>query len=407
MSQSGSGYRLLGDRRFRELWTANLVANFGLVVMLLAASWVMTSITDSTVMVAMVQTAVSLPIFLFSIPFGLIGDRFGYRRFLIIAQLWMLIPASMLTVAAWSGRLHPWLLLVLLFLMGIGMVMQKAAWTPLLYDVAPGDEAVAVVSLTSLGSKGSQAIGPLIGGYLMGAFGAASLFAIRALSHLIMLVTLTRVPQSTEVPPAQRDSISDPRQSLAEGWRFARHTPAIIGTLFRSVMLITPWAGLLALLPLEAKLNIQTEVIGYGGLLTALGIGTVLSTSVMPFLDRRVSMNSLATVALVVFALGVLGISQWDSMLLDSSFLFIVGLSFGVLSVSQQATVQSASPDDIRGQITSFYVLSVQGSMVVGSLLSGLLARYVGVSQTIMVCGFIAMSALLLTRVFPLREATD
>jgi MFS family permease len=376
-------------------------------MMLLAASWVMTSITDSTVMVAMVQTAVSLPIVLFSIPFGLIGDRFGYRGFLIIAQLWMVIPASLLTVAAWSGRLRPWLLLILLFLMGIGMVMQKAAWTPMLYDVAPVDEAVAVVSLTSLGNKGSQAIGPLIGGYLMGSFGAASLFAIRALSHVIMLVTLTRVSRSAETPPAQRDSISDLRQSLAQGWRFTYQTPAIIGTLVRCVMLMTPWAGLLALLPLEAKLNIQTEVIGYGGLLTALGIGTVLSTSLMPILDKRVSMNALATIALFVFSLGVLGISRWDSMLLDASFLFIVGLSFGVLSVSQQATVQSSSPDDIRGQITSFYVLSVQGSMVAGSLLSGLLARYIGVSQTIMVCGFIAMSALLLTRLFPLREATE
>ena len=375
--------------------------------MLLAASWVMASITDNTVLVAMVQTAASLPIFLFSIPFGLIGDRFGYRRFLIVAQLWMLIPASILTLAAWQSRLQPWLLLILLFLTGIGTVMQKAAWTPMLYDVAPGDEAVAVVSLTSLGNKGSQAIGPLIGGYLMGAFGAAALFAIRALSHLIMLVTLTRVPQPAEALPAQQDSINDLRQSLAAGWRFARHSPAIIGTLVRSVMLMTPWAGLLALLPLEAKLNIQTEVIGYGGLLTALGIGTVLSTSLMPLLDKRVSMNTLATVALFVFALGVLGISQWDSMLLDASFLFIVGLSFGVLSVSQQATVQSSAPDDFRGQITSFYVLSVQGSMVAGSLLAGLLARSIGVSQTIMVCGFVAMSALLLTKVFPLREATD
>ena len=163
--------------------------------------------------------------------------------------------------------------------------------------------------------------------------------------------------------------------------------------------------GVLALLPLEAKENVQTGAIGYGGLLTALGIGTTAGTSLMPVLQRHLRLNPVATAAVGGFALAVFGISRWDSMLLDASFLLLFGFAWSVLSVSHQFAVQAHSPAEMRGLMTSTYTLVVQGSMALGSFGFGVLAQQASVSRSILSASFVAAAGLVLVRLFPMPES--
>ena len=402
--RTGLGYDLFRRRQFRELWVANVVSSLGTVMSLLAAAWVMTSLTDKAFLVTAVQTAVSLPFVFLSIGFGIITDMLGHRRMLLIAHAWMVLPALAMALIEWIGHLTPWVLLSLLFLIGIGTVMHQAAWKPLLYDVLPRESTVSALSLNTLGGKLAQLAGPVLGGLLMVA-GAALIFAVRGLSHLAVVLVLLRIPEPPAIERSQRaHPFSEARRSIREGWRFLRGAPEIYGTLIRCALFMAPCAGMLALLPLEAKENIQTEVLGYGGLLTSLALGTVSAVSLMPLLQNHFRVRTMATVALAGFALAVLGISRWDSMFLDAGFLLLAGFCWGVLNVSQQASVQMASPDGMRGLMTSFYSLTVQGSMALGSLIFGVFAEYRGVSASILLAGCVAASGLLLVRWFPLSD---
>ena len=398
------GYALFRDQQFRELWVANVVANLGTVMSLLAAAWVMTSLTDKAFLVTAVQTAVSLPFVFLSIPFGIITDMFGHRRMLLVAHSWMVLPAMAMALIEWIGHLTPWVLLSLLFLIGIGTVMHQAAWKPLLYDVLPRESTVSAMSLNTLGSKIAQLAGPAFGGLLMVA-GAALIFAVRGLSHIAVALVVSRVPKPAPSQlSGQAHPLTEARRSIRQGWRFLRGAPEIYGTLIRCALFMAPCAGMLALLPLEAKENIQTEVLGYGGLLTSLAIGTVSAVSLMPLLQNYFRIRTMATAALAGFALAVLGISRWDSMFLDAGFLVLAGFCWGILNVSQQASVQLASPDGMRGLMTSFYSLTVQGSMALGSLIFGVFAEYRGVSASILLAGCVAACGLLLVRWFPLSD---
>lgn len=399
-----AGYELLGHKHFREFWLASLGSNLGLVTLQLASAWIMTSLTPNPLLVALVQTAVSLPFFFFSIPFGLVTDRFGYRTTLLAANAWMLLPAVALYLLAWRGTLTPWLLLCLLFLTGVGLVMHKSAWQPLLHDLVPREKLVAAVSLNSLNNDLAQAVGPIIGGYLMGLAGAPAVYAIRVVGQILMLFTLRRAPDRPAAQPDEPATLAGLKRSLAQGWQFVRGAPQAHGGLIRYAVFIAPCAGVIALLPLEARENIQTEVIGYGGLLTALGVGTTAGVALTPLIHRHIRMNPVATVSLFVFSVSVLGVSQWDGMLLDAAFLLVMGFSWGILSVCHQISVQSSCPDSLRGRVTSFYILTLQGSMALGSVIFGWLAEYAGVSRTIMICGFVAMAGLLLVRRFPLSD---
>lgn len=400
MKKFGSGYELFADGRFRELWGANLVLTLGMVMLQLGCGWIMTSLTDNAVFVSMVQTMVSLPFFFFSIPAGMANDAWGSKPLLLASQVWMLLATGLLAAVAWYWDLTPWWILSLLFLIGAGLAVQQSAWKPFLHDIAPEDKLVAAISLNSLGNKLAQTAGPITGGYLLGLAGFGTIVAARAASHLVMILAMLRVPRVRSAHAGTTDSLG----SLRQAWVIMRKSPQLYGPMIRCAFLMVPVSAVLALLPLEAKDNIQTDLLGYGGLVTILGIGTTAGVSLMPALRRHIRLNLLSTIAVAVVALSVLGISRWDSMFLDGAFLLFLGFCWSVLSISHQYAVQVAAPKDMRGLMTSLYSLVLQGSMAVGSFVFGVIAERSVVSASVLTAGVVASCGLLLVRRYPIPD---
>jgi MFS family permease len=401
----GWGYELFGQRQFRTVWTANLVFNLGLVMLSLGAAWTMTSLTDSPVLVSMVQTMSSLPFVLFAIPLGVATDAFGHRTMMIVSQIWMLAMTGLLGVVALpgGGDLTPKWLLAVVFLVGIGVVVQQSSWKPFLYELVPKDKVVDALSFNSLSSDIGRATGPVLGGYLMGFFAIPVVLFTSAASHLFMLTVLKAIPNRRAVNPVEAGQAEAPR-SLRPAWNLVRRSPQLYGPISRTAVVMVTGGTLLGLLPLEAKENIQTGPIGYGGLLAALAIGAAVGAVLTPILRRHVRLNLLSGGAIAVLSLAVIGISQWDSMVLDASFLLFFGCAWSIISITHLSAVQIASPETMRGLITAIYALAVQGSMAAGSFAFGVFAQHIGVSRSLLAAGFVAMSALLLVRRVPLRE---
>lgn len=404
MTRPGSGYELFAQRQFRSVWTANLVFNLGLVMLMLGVAWTMTSLTDSPVLVSLVQTMSSLPFVLFAVPLGIATDAVGHRRMMAVSQLWMLAVTAVLAVIAladgWS--LTPRTLLVAVFLLGVGVVVQQSSWKPFLYELVPKDRVVAALSFNSLSSDLGRAAGPVLGGYLMHAFGTAVVLFTSAASHLFMLGVL-RTARTGGADESAGDTAAAGRRSLWQTWRLVRRSPELLAPIVRSAMVMVTCGALLGLLPLEAKENIQTGPIGYGGLLAALAIGSAAGAVLTPVLRRLLPLNLLSAGAVTLLSLAVIGISQWDSMALDASFLLFYGFAWSVISIVHLSSVQMASPESMRGLMTAIYALAVQGSMAAGSLVFGIAAHHIGVSRSILAAGFLALSGLLLVRRFPLR----
>ena len=394
-----TGYGLFAHRRFRDFFSANLFFNLCLVMLLLGVAWTMTSLTDSPVLVSLVQTMMSLPFLFFAIPAGVAADSFGHRAVLFASQFWLLAVLTLMGVIALTGGLEftPALLLAMTFLVGVGVVVQQTAWKPFIQDLVPKESLVEAISFNSLSTDFGRAIGPVLAGYLMGLFGPAVVLFTSAASQLGMIATLRTVPGRRD-PGAARPG----RRSLGEASRLVRRSPRLYGPMLRCALLMAPCGAVMGLLPLEAKENIQTGPIGYGGLLAALGLGTAAGGALMPALRRRVSLGMLTTVALTLFALAVIGVSRWDSMVLDAGFLLVLGLTWSLLSIAHQFAIQFAAPEDMRGLVSSFYALVLQGSLAGGSLIFGVLAHYTGVSRSILIAGLLAMSGLLLVRRYPL-----
>ncbi len=403
MTPAGSGYALFRQSRFRNAWAANLVFILGLEMLTLGISWTMTSLTTSPMMVSMVQTASSLPFILFAIPFGLASDSVGHRRVMLASQVWMLAVTAFLAVVALSGGWHltPKLLLFSTFLIGVGVVVQKSSWKPLLYQLVPRSGVVAALSFNSLSSDIGRAAGPVLGGYLMGFFGTAVVLFSSAVSHLYLIAVLLTMPRDRAAVP---DDSEDSR-SLRRALELIRQSPRLYGPMARIAMVMVTSGTLLGLLPLEAKENIQTGPIGYGHLLAALSIGSAVGAVLAPVLRRHLPLSVLSVGAVVVVGLSVIGVSQWDSMLLDAIFLFFYGCAWSIVTITHLSSVQVASPENARGLTNAVFALAVQGGMALGSFGFGVAAQHIGVSRSILIAGFVALGSLLFVRRLPVTDA--
>ena len=410
----GPGFGLLEQRDFRNLWIGNFLSNTGTFMMIIAAGWEMSSLTKNAALVAMVQTALSLPFFFFVIPGGILTDLINHRRLLIATQVWMMVSVTLIAWCSWTGTLTPWLLLALLTLVGIGTAVHQPAWKTILQDLVTREQSASAVALNSLNYNIGQALGPLLGGLLAGAVGTAGVFLCKALSYLSVMGALWPVPEDRLPKPKTGVTTTSVISSLGEGFAFLKTSPILGGILLRYALFILPASGMMALLPLEARREIGTGVFGYGTLMSvlgvgellgALGVGAVVGALFIPGLKQRFSIDSVVTVTLVCFSLCTLGVSQWDSMLLDDLFLIVGGVAWSVMTVTHQVAVQFCSPDWVRGRTTSFYMLTLQGATALGSLAFGWIAQLATIRQSIMLCALVAMIGILFIRPFPLTNA--
>src|SRR5580698_10494603 len=105
---------------FRNLLIADLVSDIGTFMQTVGAAWLMTTLTSSSLYIALIQTASALPFFLLALPAGSIGDIFDRRKLILCTEIWMLIIAMVLTVVTFAGRMTPWLLLLLTLALSLG-----------------------------------------------------------------------------------------------------------------------------------------------------------------------------------------------------------------------------------------------------------------------------------------------
>ena len=409
----GTGFGLLGQRDFGSLWGGNLFSNTGTFMMIIAAGWEMSSMTQNAALVAMVQTALSLPFFFFVIPGGIITDLVNHRRLLIIMQTSMLLAVAVIAWCSWTGRLTPWVLLGLLTFVGIGTAVHQPAWKTLLQDLVTREQSASAVALNSLNFNIGRAIGPFLGGMLAGIGGAASVFACKSLSYVSVIGALWPIPNERMPQPKTGVTASSVISSIGEGFSFLKTSPILRGILLRYGLFILPASGMMALLPLEARRELGSGVFGYGALMSflgvgellgALGVGAVIGSLFIPGLKQRFSIDSVVMVTLVCFSLCILGVSQGNSMLLDDLFLIVGGAAWSVMTVTHQVAVQFCSPDWVRGRTTSFYMLTLEGATAIGSLTFGWIAQLTTIRESIMLCAVVSMLGILLIRRFPLTD---
>src|SRR5688572_10958902 len=148
--KEASPWSPLSNPVFRALWLAVLASNIGTWMHEVGAGWMMTNLTTDPLMVALVQAATSLPMFLFALPSGVMADIIDRRKYLLFAQGWMLISAGLLSLLAFLGMVTPEVLLGFTFLLGMGAAMAAPPFQAIVPEVVGKESLPAAIALNSL-----------------------------------------------------------------------------------------------------------------------------------------------------------------------------------------------------------------------------------------------------------------
>jgi MFS family permease len=367
---------------FRSLWIATLVSNIGTWMHDIGAGWLMTSLSPSALMVALVQTAISLPVFLLALPAGALADIVDRRRYLLVVQAWMAGVAALLAILTFTGLTTAWTLIGLTFAMGAGTAMMMPAWAAVTPELVPRPQLQSAIALNSLGINVARAIGPALAGLVVAKMGTGAVFTLNAVSYLGVIWVLVRWRREA---PASHLPSERFFAALRTGARFAYHAPQLQSAVIRGVSFFLFASASWALLPLVARRLVNGGPQAFGILVASLGAGAVAGALVLPKLREKLSRDALVAGASVGYAIAILALSFLDRLWPLAGVLVVAGVAWISILSSLQVAAQMALPDWVRSRGLAVFMAAFMGSMALGSLVWGRLADYGGIEVSLQV----------------------
>jgi MFS family permease len=400
-----SPWRPLGEPAFRALWTASLASNVGTWMHDASAAWLMTTLDPSPLMVALMQTATSLPFFLLALPAGALADIVDRRRLLLVTQVWMLCAATALGICTLMHLTGPWILLGLTLALGLGAALNAPAWQATTPELVPPEQLPAAVALTGVSVNVARAVGPALGGLLVAALGTGWVFLLNAVSFLGVVAVLVRwrreVNVTSRLPP------EDVPGAMRAGLRYVRHSAPFRGVLVRTAAFVVPAAALWALLPLFARHGLGLSAVGYGSLLGCLGLGAIMGALGLPRVRAQVSSDRLVVIATIVFAAVSIGLAMAPGAVVAGAVLLVGGVAWMAAMSTLNVAAQSAVPAWVRARALAVGLLALQGGLAFGSLLWGATATHIGIPRTLMAGAVLLLAGAALTTRFVLHGLSN
>lgn len=391
---------------FRNIWIANLVSSFGALIQGVGAAWMMTALTNSVDLVALVQASTSLPIMLFSLLGGAIADSFPRRRVMLVAQFFMLAVSALLTITALMGLITPWLLLTFTFLIGCGTALNNPSWQASVGDLVPRSSVGSAVALNSIGFNLSRSLGPAVGGIIVAIAGAAAAFAVNLVSYLGLIFVLLRWKPAPAPDGLPREAVG---AAMLAGVRYMALSPQMGKVLVRSFIFGLSASSVLALLPVVASQIPGGGPLVYGLLLGAFGLGAVGGALISARLAEQFSSEAIVRLAFLGFAICAATTALSPSPWLTGVALALGGACWVLALALFNVTVQLSTPRWVVGRSLSLYQTATFAGLAGGSWMWGLAGEHFGVSNALIASAIalVAGAAIGLVLAIPPRVLID
>jgi MFS family permease len=375
-------FRVLGTHRnFRLFWMGHTLSLVGSWMQSMSLAWLALELTGNAFLVGLVAVSTSAPIVVFSLYAGVLVDRSHKLALLRTMQTLFVIEATLLWFLTWSGRVTIEWILGLAFFGGTIAAIEIPTRQSMVIELVGRDSLREAIALNSSGFNLARILGPALAAFVIAHAGIAWCFALNAVGFLIVLTWLARM----RLPPREtvRRDVSL-HQSIGEVIHYVlthKTVRALIAVIAAFSILAIP---VVSLMPVLARDIFHTGSSGYGGLLSALGVGGTLAALVMAGPGSHWRHGLVLTRATTVAAVLLLILPFMRSWLLGWLVLFGIGFAFIANNASANTMLQMLVPDELRGRLMSVYGLIVVGlAQVVGASLGGLVAHWYGVGWAI------------------------
>jgi MFS family permease len=358
------------------VWTVTVVSNIGGWMQSAAAGWLMTTLDADPRMVAMVQVATMLPMFLLGLPAGALADILDRRRLLLVVET---IQMCVIGVLAWlvaRHRVTAFDLIVFTLMQGVTSALVSPAWQAIVPQLVGPEDLSAAVALNSAGINVSRAVGPALTGLVIAWWGMSSPFWIDTASSVGVIAALFWWRAGSQTPRTLEPERFG--NAILVGLRHARYNPRLRATLVRAMGFFTFAAAYWALLPLVAKNQLDGSAGLYGLLLGVIGVGAVAGALALPQLKALLGSDGLMSFGTIGTGLALLlfGVAHQPAVAFGASAL--AGVSWIVVVATLNVSAQTVLPGWVRGRGLATYGTVMFGALTLGSLVWGQVASLLG-----------------------------
>ena len=348
----------LRNGTFRHLWLASVVGWLGTWLQNTGAGWLMTSLAPEPLIVAAVQAATIMPVFLLALPGGALADIVDRRIFLLGTQTWTILAASLLAILTLCHLMTATWLLVLTFAIGIGSALTAPAWSAIVPELVPREDMVQAIALNGIGYNLTRAVGPAIAGFLILLGGSSLAFSMYAISILAVLHALFVWHRNRRFTGLPREHFVS---AMRAGMRFVRNTPAIQAAMVRTASYSIPASAPWALLPLYVRHDLALGPGMYGLILGMMGVGGVTSGMLLPIVRAKLSRGATVVLCTLLSCAGMAIVGSVQHWIPAAFGMLLFGLGWTSAFATIQAAAQLVCPPWVRARALSIYQLAQNG----------------------------------------------
>jgi MFS family permease len=389
---------------YRRIWTASLISNFGQLILGVGAAWEMTRMGTSPSMIALVQTALMLPLMLVALPAGALADMFDRRKIAMTGLSVAIFFASVLALLSYLGLITPWMLLAFCALIGVGVALYGPAWQASIGEYVEPAMLPKAIALGSVSYNLARSFGPALGGLIVLAAGAKTAFAINALCYVPLLLVYLfwrRIPVPSRLPPERID------RAIISGIRYVFHAKPIRTVLFRAFLFGGAGATATALAPLIAKTMLGGDASTFGILLGASGIGAVFGAIMVARFGEIFGPERGAMILSVSTGIALIVMGFSHNLVLTCICMFVAG-GANIMTISLfNISVQMTAPRWVTARALSLFLSALTGGVGLGAWMWGSVAGGWSVEIAIIASGIVMLCLPILAFIMPLPEAVN
>jgi MFS family permease len=390
-----STFTALRNPTYCRIWVASLLSSICVSAHDTTATWVMNMLSPSAFLLSLMSTVASLPFFLFTLPAGALADMVDRRKLLRFMNLWLALTAALLAILFAFHWLTPALVLICIFLTGVGFAFNSPAWTAIVPEIVTNEELPSASTLSGLSFNISGIIGPAIGGLALRFVSPSWVFATNAFCFFLVIFAIAqwkRPARTSKLP------LENFLESFSTAIRYVRFAPGLRVVLARNILFSLFICVIPALLPVVGLQKLKFEPSSLGLLFTCMGAGSVLgAVFVVPKVRDHLSSNSIILSASILLVLVYLGMGLAVDHVLFMAIAAVAGIGWTLAASELWVVSQRAMPDWARGRMNATIIMVSQGAMALGGIIWGLLATTLGVTLTLEIAAGLLLLSLLLS----------
>ena len=381
---------------------AAALSNIGMWALVYGRLWLMHSLTDSTILVGLINTATLGPVLLFSIWGGAIADRVNRIKLVRATRGMFAVLAFLTGLLIAIGEVEPWHVVVISVATGCLLALDIPSRSAMMPSLLPKEHLSSGIALYSIVFGGASIIGPALFSPLVGYWGIEGIFFLIGASYIFTVLVLMFMQTSLHQPHRRSSNLA---QGIRDGLGYIRKSRQLMGTITLGVCIGLFGTSYEALLPAFSDNSLEGGIQAYSRLLLFEGIGGLIATIFIALMGVHLNPTRYMFIGVIAFGAGMLILSWVTVLWLAVVMLGLLG-GFRVLFGTMSTTVmQIQSDDEFRGRVMSLHQLT-WGAMALGSLMMGGLAELAGVSMAIGLGGVLVLSCVSMIGLWMLQPRT-